>query len=529
MIGGIVLEFDKLVYKDGETIIPASNLNAIQDAILELDNEKVDREELGDAGIKSVEYVPLFGGEFSVVTLESLDYQSPHARASVTGSIDKNYVYKVSIDGMEYKLPYEVYMKEDDGSTKCFAYLGNVGLFVDDGELSGITHEIQNVPVLIVFGYYEDGAVDVFTENPGEYDVEIDREEKVQTDLPKSLIYGKDYYPIEVVDGSGVYGGVSIGANRIENAKGTFAAGYGNVCGGMFGFVVGKENEVGGERSAAIGGGNVVSGTGGIAAGVDNSLTGNAAASIGKMNVNDGSYTFTSGYNNSATAQCARAVGGQTAASASFSCAEAYKTTASGTASHAEGNRTIASGSNSHAEGANTEASGPQAHAEGYMSVASGNTSHAEGSNTVASGVASHAEGFKTIASQRSQHVFGEYNIEDMASDAGEPGRGSEGPGGFAGVNEIREVGEDKDGGLSKGVNGGGVENPVKATSFGRYIEIVGNGTSEENRSNARTLDWSGNEVLAGGLTVGENGITIGQTTITEEQLIGLLALLASR
>jgi hypothetical protein len=34
-------------------------------------------------------------------------------------------------------------------------------------------------------------------------------------------------------------------------------------------------------------------------------------------------------------------------------------------------------------------------------------------------------------------------------------------------------------------------------------VEIVGKGTSSSARSNARTLDWNGNEVLAGKLTVG--------------------------
>lgn len=50
------------------------------------------------------------------------------------------------------------------------------------------------------------------------------------------------------------------------------------------------------------------------------------------------------------------------------------------------------------------------------------------------------------------------------------------------------------------------------------FVEIVGNGTDINNHSNARTLDWSGNETLAGGLTLGtpltpENGGT-GVTTL---------------
>ena len=45
--------------------------------------------------------------------------------------------------------------------------------------------------------------------------------------------------------------------------------------------------------------------------------------------------------------------------------------------------------------------------------------------------------------------------------------------------------------------------NASNSTERGNYIEIVGNGTANNARSNARTLDWDGNEVLAGKLTVG--------------------------
>ena len=52
-------------------------------------------------------------------------------------------------------------------------------------------------------------------------------------------------------------------------------------------------------------------------------------------------------------------------------------------------------------------------------------------------------------------------------------------------------------------------------TVFGKYnspdatmAEIVGNGTADNARSNARTLDWSGNETLAGALAVGDAATT---------------------
>ena len=190
---------------------------------------------------------------------------------------------------------------------------------------------------------------------------------------------------------------------------------------------------------------------------------------------------------NTASGQYSHAEGNTTTASGSYSHAEGVRSTASGTGSHAEssgkanGNYSHAEGggtaSNSyaHAEGNRTTASGGQSHAEGYQTTASGQYSHSEGNSTTASGSQSHAEGSYTTANHRSQHVFGEYNVEDPSTAA--------------------------------------------ATAKGTYIEIVGCGTSNTNRSNARTLDWNGNEVLKGSLT-------LGSTTLTEAQLIQLLALI---
>lgn len=135
---------------------------------------------------------------------------------------------------------------------------------------------------------------------------------------------------------------------------------------------------------------------------------------------------------------------------------------ASGTYSYAEGMGTTSSGNTSHAEGYLTTASGYYSHAEGWSTTASGTESHAEGDETQATGDFSHTEGMGTIAQRKSQHVFGEFNDPDT-------------------------------GGTGVGTKG-------------NYIEIVGKGANKNSRSNARTLDWSGNEVLAGDLTI--NGST---------------------
>ena len=121
--------------------------------------------------------------------------------------------------------------------------------------------------------------------------------------------------------------------------------------------------------------------------------------------------------------------------------AEGYFTTASGNSSHAEGNRTIASDNYSHAEGSSTTASAVSSHAEGSNTTASGGQSHAEGSWTIASGSCSHAEGSNTTANGPDSHAEGRYNVKDLQ---------------------------------------------------GKYAHIVGNGVSDNNRSNAHTLSWDG-------------------------------------
>ena len=71
-----------------------------------------------------------------------------------------------------------------------------------------------------------------------------------------------------------------------------------------------------------------------------------------------------------------------------------------------------------------------------------------------------HAEGNGTKATHKAQHVFGTSNVPDPSTAAG--------------------------------------------TSKGTYVEIVGNGTgaSASQKSNARTLDWNGNEYLKGDVHV---------------------------
>lgn len=99
-----------------------------------------------------------------------------------------------------------------------------------------------------------------------------------------------------------------------------------------------------------------------------------------------------------------------------------------------------------------------------------GTGSSAFGDDVVASGEYSHAEGNKTTANHKAQHVFGEYNEEDDSS--------------------------------------------ASSSSRGNFVEIVGNGTGSSAKSNARTLDWDGNERLKGDIYVNCNSDGSGGTKL---------------
>lgn len=96
---------------------------------------------------------------------------------------------------------------------------------------------------------------------------------------------------------------------------------------------------------------------------------------------------------------------------------------------------------------------GVDAHAEGYQTKALGQASHTSGQGTIASGVG--------------QYVFGTYNVEDTSASTVEL-------------------------------------NPTRGKR--KYVHIVGNGINEDSRSNAHTLDWSGNAWFAGDVKVGGTG-----------------------
>ena len=267
------------------------------------------------------------------------------------------------------------------------------------------------------------------------------------------------------------------GAGSIASNSQAHAEGAATTASGVASHAEGVTTTASGQSSHAEGNGTTASGLHSHAEGLSTESYGEASHAEGNNTEASGSYSHAEGNNTEASGSYSHAEGdgSTTGNNATGAHAEGYSR-AEGTYSHAEGSGTNATGSRSHAEGNATTASGVNSHAEGQNTLASYENSHAEGYSTTASGQTSHAEGEGTTAARRCQHVFGSFNISDTSGSS--------------------------------------------AASKGAYIEIVGNGTASSAKSNARTLDWYGNETLKGSITLGKG--TNDETSLTAAELKAL-------
>ena len=178
---------------------------------------------------------------------------------------------------------------------------------------------------------------------------------------------------------------------------------------------------------------------------------GNPYYTLGTRTANGaiGEFSYSEGVNNTSAGYASHAEGQNTTAT-------------NGIAAHSEGYYTNAYADGAHAEGWYTIATGYYSHAEGYWTKASNTSAHAEGSSTVAAGYDSHAGGTGTVATAY-QTAIGQYNI--------------------ATYNENTETPHD------------GHWTTTNAAF------VIGNGSSDTNRSDAFTVDYSGNVWAAGGVT----------------------------
>ena len=427
-------------------------------------DDKVDKDEILNAGIKSFSYVPMFGGEFTVTTVDEEGYISPHSRASVTGRISKHYTYRITFNGEMYELPCGLHYFKDMGEGKTVEYLGNLSLYTEDTSFS--THDIQNVPFCIISDLDDKSSIDVFTQFPKMNSILVEQIQKEQIVFPKSLVWGDDYCPIEFKRNDGTYNGMSIGLNLLKSTRGTFAVGYGNKVCGDFSQALGSNCEASGISAMAIGASTTASGDGSYAEGY--------------KTIANGNYSHTEGYGTTATAN--------------------------GMASHAEGHNTTATGNGSHAEGDQTTTNGMASHAEGHNTTTNGNTSHAEGNMTTATGNASHAEGQKCIANGHLSHSGG--NISEAN------GRAS-----FAHGNFVKATHP------SQFVVGYG-NNPQEDSIFEIGNGLDANGQPANTGNTEPATRQNAFRVTQSGIAVVKTGLQIGNTIINEEQLQKIIALI---
>lgn len=182
-----------------------------------------------------------------------------------------------------------------------------------------------------------------------------------------------------------------------------------------------------------------------------------------------------------------------------YSCAEGFNTTASGYASHVEGHWCQATNSGAHAEGYETLANGLYSHAEGMWTET---RQIGQSRSSV-----SHVEGMGTVTNGSCRTAIGSYNEDDLQIDT------------FTGDGTTRTfyttypTNNGVNGGYDIGVTVDGVKprvlsfngNRIDITptpSSGSVIKIIyprtanafviGNGTDDDARSNALTVDWLG-------------------------------------
>ena len=219
-----------------------------------------------------------------------------------------------------------------------------------------------------------------------------------------------------------------------------------------------------GNSSTAMGNGTTASGDRSTAIGGDTEASGNLSTAMGILTRAIGYASTAMGENTEASEANATAMGNGTTASGLISTAMGNGTTASGLISTAMGAGTEASGGGSVAMGSNTLASGNLSTALGSYSEASGLISTAMGTGTEASGNYSTTMGYYTKAPSSSEMAFGRYNTDYtvISSDSDEFWYGPD------------------------------------------RLFTVGNGSNNNNKSNALTIYKNGNVAL-GNITPSSN------------------------
>jgi len=283
------------------------------------------------------------------------------------------------------------------------------------------------------------------------------------------------------------YSSIAVGVYSHAEGFGTTSVGQGSHTEGIGTTAVGLYSHAEGQTSRAIG-------LGAHAEGNSTTAIGGRSHSEGTLTTSVGGFSHAEGSGSIALGLGSHAEGAITTTIGNNSHAEGDKTTSFGQYSHAEGITSVAVGIGAHAEGLLSTAVGNYSHAEGYLGKAIGEITHAEGALTTAVGQNSHAEGESTISIGVGSHAEGYYTTAK--------GTRSHTEGNYT-------------------IAGGGwshVQGTYNLESSNNYEFIIGNGTSNINRSNL--VYASGSQVQITGSLAVTGSIATGQGTIVLPGLV---------
>lgn len=411
--------------------------------------------------------------------------------------IGKDNAPRVNIDGQSMSLT-----DKDD----------NVYFKIGDMRVNGMYVFTTSKPDIVVTGvdhdhtpsYYADASCDI-DEN---YDVKVFDEDDVELEyssISHIELYGKIIGRVWLTK-------TSLVTDKIIKLAYTTTSGIYNFrygdrstsrSDGVFSVCFSKDGETNGSYAFAIGKFTEASGVASFSSGLHSKST--------------GEYSHAEGYYTEALNSCSHAEGFRTVAEGGYSHSEGCDSVAHGFANHAEGYECHAyNGGAGHAEGWGTKSYGNGTHSEGWYTVAASAYSHAEGYYTRADGYGSHTSGAYTKATRDYQTVIGKYNANHSTNTIFDSGDYA-----FIIGNGTNNNSASRSNALTVDWNGNlwcaGKVNDVDLycistegtlassnyqTAIGKYnIEdtnnayafIIGNGASEDSRSNALTVDWDGN------------------------------------
>ena len=224
----------------------------------------------------------------------------------------------------------------------------------------------------------------------------------------------------------------------------------------------------------------------------------NRQLSIGTNGISSDNVAFAVGVGNTVTNNCSCAVGVRNDVNGMYSAAFGWFNKTGARYSFVAG-------------GFGNEAPSNGAFASGQCTTAKGNFSHTEGNWTLTKGIFSHTEGDGGLNYARGAHVEGGGTYADASQTLTHIG----------GVNNAICTDTGKQVTITRRLSDGTLRS-VWTGTLGKYAEVIGNGDSDDARSTARTLDWNGNEAIAGSLTLGLG--TANEITLTPAQLRTVLA-----